>query len=78
MLFICDPPYTHSQGIIYGAQTFNIEVLFNKIAECKAKCVYVMLSINGTRRIQQKGYFYHTSRRLIQKRNLRKLRNFND
>ena len=31
----CDPPYTHSQSIIYGAQTFNIETLFNKIAECK-------------------------------------------
>ena len=29
----CDPPYTHSQSIIYGAQTFNIEDLFKKIAE---------------------------------------------
>lgn len=45
----CDPPYTHSQSIIYGAQTFNIEDLFKKIAECKARGVYVMLSINGTR-----------------------------
>ena len=50
----CDPPYTHSQSIIYGAQTFNIETLFNKIAECKARGVYVMLSINGTRESNKK------------------------
>jgi DNA adenine methylase len=45
----CDPPYTHSQGIIYGAQAFSIDDLFNKIAECKNRGVYVMLSINGSR-----------------------------
>ena len=50
----CDPPYTHSQSIIYGAQTFNIETLFSKIAECKARGVYVMLSINGTRESNKK------------------------
>jgi len=50
----CDPPYTHSQSIIYGAQTFNIETLFNKIAECKNRGVYVMLSINGTRESNKK------------------------
>ena len=50
----CDPPYTHSQSIIYGAQTFNIETLFNKIVECKARGVYVMLSINGTRESNKK------------------------
>ncbi|MGF0032681.1 DNA adenine methylase [Bariatricus sp. SGI.154] len=50
----CDPPYTHSQSIIYGAQTFNIENLFKKIAECKAKGAYVMLSINGTRESSKK------------------------
>ena len=50
----CDPPYTHSQSIIYGAQTFNIANLFKKIAECKAKGVYVMLSINGTRESNKK------------------------
>lgn len=27
----CDPPYTHSQSIIYGAQTFNIETLLSLI-----------------------------------------------
>ncbi len=43
----CDPPYTHSQSIIYGAQDFDINILFQKIAECKARGVKVMLSING-------------------------------
>lgn len=43
----CDPPYTHSQSILYGAQSFNVEVLWEKIAECKARGVKVILSING-------------------------------
>ncbi len=45
----CDPPYTHSQSIIYGAQDFNIETLWKKIGECKERGAMVMLSINGTR-----------------------------
>ena len=45
----CDPPYTHSQSIIYGAQEFSIKRLFNKIAECKERGVRVLLSINGMR-----------------------------
>lgn len=43
----CDPPYTHSQSIIYGAQDFNIDTLFQKITECKQRGVKVILSING-------------------------------
>ena len=50
----CDPPYTHSQGIIYGAQDFQIAHLWDKIAECKERGAYVMLSINGTRESQKK------------------------
>lgn len=53
-LVYCDPPYTHSQSIIYGAQAFNIEHLWEKIAECKARGAYVMLSINGTRESKRK------------------------
>ena len=45
----CDPPYTHSQSIIYGAQDFNVDTLFQKIAECKARGAKVLLSINGMR-----------------------------
>lgn len=50
----CDPPYTHSQSIIYGAQDFQIECLWEKIAECKARGANVMLSINGTRESKKK------------------------
>ena len=50
----CDPPYTHSQNIIYGSQSFSIKDLFEKIAECKKKGIYVMLSINGSRESNKK------------------------
>lgn len=53
-LVYCDPPYTHSQGIIYGAQEFEIEKLWRKISDCKERGVYVMLSINGTRESKKK------------------------
>ncbi len=43
----CDPPYTHSQSIIYGAQDFEIETLWKKIDECKKRGAKVILSING-------------------------------
>lgn len=49
-LIYCDPPYTHSQAILYGAQEFKIEDLWEKIYDCKQRGVKVMLSINGTRR----------------------------
>ena len=50
----CDPPYTHSQSIIYGAQDFRIEDLWTKIAECKHRGAKVMLSINGMRESKKK------------------------
>ena len=50
----CDPPYTHSQSIIYGAQDFHIEQLWDSIAECKSRGASVMLSINGMRESQKK------------------------
>ncbi len=53
-LIYCDPPYTHSQSIIYGSQTFSIDNLFEKIIECKKRGVYVMLSINGSRESNKK------------------------
>lgn len=46
----CDPPYRHSQAILYGAQSFILEHLFSVITECKERGVYVALSIDGTKR----------------------------
>lgn len=43
----CDPPYVDSQKILYGAQAFDINALWEKIAECKARGANVALSIDG-------------------------------
>ena len=49
-LIYCDPPYTHSQAILYGAQSFSLRTLFTTIAACKLRGVYVAVSIDGTKR----------------------------
>lgn len=49
-LIYCDPPYTYSQAILYGAQSFSLEHLLNIIRDCKARGVFVALSIDGTKR----------------------------
>lgn len=49
----CDPPYTHSQSILYGAQNFDINELWDSIQACKDRGVKVMLSINGTKNNKQ-------------------------
>ncbi|MGH8005777.1 MAG: DNA adenine methylase, partial [Candidatus Binatia bacterium] len=46
----CDPPYSHTQSILYGAQVFSLQRLFEAIARCKARGVYIALSIDGTKR----------------------------
>jgi len=48
-LIYCDPPYADSQAILYGAQAFSLRRLFDSIAACKARGVYVALSIDGTK-----------------------------
>lgn len=52
-LIYCDPPYSHSQAILYGAQSFSLSNLFRVIERCKRKGVYVALSIDGTKRSGQ-------------------------
>lgn len=49
-LVYCDPPYSHTQSILYGAQDFRLEELFDQIAECKARGVSVAVSIDGTKK----------------------------
>jgi DNA adenine methylase len=48
-LVYCDPPYSDSQAILYGAQAFSLERLFDSIAGCKARGAKVALSIDGTK-----------------------------
>jgi DNA adenine methylase len=49
-LVYCDPPYKQTQKILYGAQSFSLRRLFDAIADCKRRGVYVALSIDGTKR----------------------------
>jgi len=48
-LVYCDPPYTDSQTILYGAQDFSLERLLEEISNCKNRGVAVALSIDGTK-----------------------------
>lgn len=49
-LIYCDPPYKHSQAILYGGQGFRLEELFEEIERCKKRGVFVALSIDGTKK----------------------------
>jgi DNA adenine methylase len=49
-LIYCDPPYSHSQSILYRAQRFDLTQLFNIIDRCKLRGVNIALSIDGTKR----------------------------
>lgn len=49
-LIYCDPPYHHSQSILYGAQAFDLPELINTISDCKHRGVFVALSIDGTKK----------------------------
>lgn len=54
-LVYCDPPYSYSQAILYGAQDFRLDDLFKAVAACKERGVRVALSIDGTKK---SGDFY--------------------
>lgn len=49
-LIYCDPPYKHTQGILYRGQEFKLERLLEAIEKCKRRGVYVALSIDGTKK----------------------------
>jgi DNA adenine methylase len=49
-LIYCDPPYRHSQSILYKSQSFKLEHLFEVIRRCKSRGVRVALSIDGSKR----------------------------
>ena len=49
-LIYCDPPYTYTQSILYGAQSFSLQRLLEVISDCKDRGVFVALSIDGSKR----------------------------
>jgi DNA adenine methylase len=52
-LVYCDPPYSYSQAILYGAQSFSLPKLLTVLARCKARGVCVALSIDGKKKSGQ-------------------------
>lgn len=46
----CDPPYSDSQSILYGAQRFSLARLLNCIDRAKSRGATVVLSIDGSKR----------------------------
>lgn len=49
-LIYCDPPYSHSQSILYGAQAFRLEELIGSIQDAKSRGIRVALSIDGKKK----------------------------
>ncbi len=49
-LVYCDPPYVDTQAILYGAQAFRLNDLYEAIDSAKRRGVYVALSIDGTKK----------------------------
>lgn len=54
----CDPPYSHSQAILYGAQGFDHADLFRQIERAKKRGVFVALSLNGSKKTDGADFIY--------------------
>ena len=54
----CDPPYSHSQAILYGAQGFDLDDLFRAIEKAKARGAFVALSLDGSKKSGAKDCGY--------------------
>lgn len=54
----CDPPYSYSQAILYGAQKFRPEDMFRCIEKAKARGVFVALSLDGTKKSGDENCLY--------------------
>jgi len=46
----CDPPYVHTQRILYGAQEFLVERLWQAIEGCRSRGAKVLLSLDGMKK----------------------------
>lgn len=64
-LVYCDPPYSHSQAILYGAQGFSHEEMFREIEKAKRRGVYVALSLDGTKKSGKEACPYEMPKSLF-------------
>ncbi|MDV6376147.1 DNA adenine methylase [Deinococcus arenicola] len=49
-LIYCDPPYVHSQTILYGAQKFDVAELFGAVEAAANRGVRVAVSLDGRKK----------------------------
>ena len=54
----CDPPYSYSQAILYGAQKFRPDDMFRCIEKAKARGVFVAVSLDGTKKSGNQNCLY--------------------
>ncbi len=66
-LVYCDPPYAHSQTILYGAQEFELAELMTEIAACKQRGARVALSIDGIKKSGADNCFIDMPRGLFER-----------
>lgn len=66
-LIYCDPPYTHSQSILYGSQSFDIHELWDSIDAAKQRGAKVMLSINGKKKNKKEDISVEIPQRLFER-----------
>lgn len=64
-LIYCDPPYTDSQKILYGAQDFSLPRLIEILRKWKDKEAYIALSIDGVRHSGRKGAVFEYDKSLF-------------
>lgn len=64
-LVYLDPPYLDTQAIVYGAQSFSINSLFEVISQLKQKGVFVALSIDGKKKSGEKSIQLNYDTRLF-------------
>jgi DNA adenine methylase len=53
-LIYCDPPYSDTQAILYGAQEFSLQRLYAAIERAKERGAFVALSIDGQKKSGKK------------------------
>jgi len=63
----CDPPYSHSQAILYGAQGFDQDDLFKRVEKAKIKGVFVALSLDGSKKSGSQDCDYNIPRSLFKR-----------
>ena len=63
----CDPPYSYSQAILYGAQSFSQDHLFRVIEKAKKRGAFVALSLDRSKKSGSKDCDYSIPKSLFEK-----------